>query len=132
MLILSGSSTSAQTWAEWFKQKKTQQKYLIQQIAGLQVYIEFAKKGYELTTKGLNTVRAIKSGDFNLHNDFFKGLGQVNLNVKNTYQSLLVVFLFQQIIKIGNNLNSNAKNTHLLLPDEMGYLQSVIENLKDD
>ena len=36
---------SAQTTAEWFNQKATQKKYLIQQIAALQVYIGYLQKG---------------------------------------------------------------------------------------
>src|SRR5260221_4860823 len=72
----------AQTYDEWFRQKKTQKKYLLQQIAALQVYIDYAKKGYDIASKGLNTIRDIKNGDFNLHRDFFGSLKQVNPKIK--------------------------------------------------
>ena len=39
LLGMLATTTQAQTFAEWFKQKKTQKKYLVQQIAALQVYI---------------------------------------------------------------------------------------------
>lgn len=132
LLAISINAATAQTWAEWFKQKKTQQKYLIQQIAGLQVYIEFARKGYEVTTNGINTVKDIKNGDFKLHAVFFKGLGKVNPKIKDASQAVEILFFYQQIIKAGNNLNKQAKNSNVILPDEMGYLERVIERLKQD
>jgi len=39
LVVSAGSNLQAQTFAEWFQQKKTQKKYLLQQIAALQVYI---------------------------------------------------------------------------------------------
>ncbi|MCH5688762.1 conjugal transfer protein TraI [Niabella sp. W65] len=44
LVVSAGSNLQAQTFAEWFQQKKTQKKYLLQQIAALQVYIGYAKK----------------------------------------------------------------------------------------
>ena len=65
---------SAQTVNEWVNQKSTQKKYLLQQIAALQVYINYAKKGYNIVSGGINTIRDIKKGDLNLHNTFFSSL----------------------------------------------------------
>ena len=71
-------SSGAQTTDEWLNQKATQKKYLLQQIAALQVYLGYAKKGYTIVTSGVNTIRNIKNGDFNLHRDFFSRLKNVN------------------------------------------------------
>lgn len=38
----------AQTWDEWFNQKSTQKKYLLQQIAAFEAYLSYAKKGYDI------------------------------------------------------------------------------------
>ena len=51
--------------------KKTQKKYLLQQIAALKVYISYAKKGYNIVSSGINTIRDIKKGELNLHNNFY-------------------------------------------------------------
>ena len=48
LLTIIVTTTQAQTFAEWFRQKKTQKQYLIQQIAALQVYIGYAQKGYSI------------------------------------------------------------------------------------
>ena len=47
------TSVKAQTFAEWFQQGATQKKYLLQQIAALQVYIGYVQKGYSIAKKGL-------------------------------------------------------------------------------
>lgn len=66
---------------EWFGQKKTQREYLMNQIAALQVYIEYAKKGYRIYDKGLNLIGSFKDGEFNLHEDFFLSLKVINPEV---------------------------------------------------
>jgi hypothetical protein len=77
-------SASAQTWGEFFSQKKTQKKYLLQQIAALQVYIGYAKKGYDIVGSGIHAVRDISNGEFSLHRNFFSSLAAVNPNIKNS------------------------------------------------
>lgn len=76
-------SGAAQTLGEFFKQKKTQKRYLLQQIAALQVYLGYAKKGYELVGSGLRTVRDISNGEFSLHNAFISSLKKVSPFVRN-------------------------------------------------
>jgi hypothetical protein len=36
--------STAQTWSEWFSQKKTQKKYLLEQVAALKIYAGYLKK----------------------------------------------------------------------------------------
>ncbi|ULT42931.1 conjugal transfer protein TraI [Niabella defluvii] len=63
LVVSAGSNLQAQTFAEWFQQKKTQKKYLLQQIAALQVYIGYAKKGYNIAKDGLNTIGGFTRGE---------------------------------------------------------------------
>jgi len=79
-----GFSASAQTWAETFKQKKTQKKYLLNQIAALQVYIGYARKGYDIAGRGIHLVKDISNGEFSLHRNFFASLAAVNPSIKNS------------------------------------------------
>ena len=39
------TGVKAQTFAEWFQQKKTQKIYLLEQIAALQIYTGYLQKG---------------------------------------------------------------------------------------
>ncbi|WP_110056664.1 hypothetical protein [Chitinophaga sp. S165] len=66
------------SWDEWFKQKKTQKKYLITQIAELKVYLGLLEKGYRIAGDGLHLVHSIKNGEFGLHDLFYKSLSAVN------------------------------------------------------
>jgi len=74
MLFLSAGNIHAQTFSEWFRQKKTQKKYLLQQIAALQVYIGYAQKGYRIAKEGLTTIGGFTKGEFDLHSDFINSL----------------------------------------------------------
>jgi hypothetical protein len=68
--LIIGSTACAQTANEWFKQKKTQTKYLIEQIAALNVYLKTAKKGYDIAQRGLTLIGDIKDGSFQMDKTF--------------------------------------------------------------
>lgn len=79
LFTLAGSAPlRAQTFEEWFRQKKTQKKYLVQQIAALRAYAGTLREGYALLDEGLSTVQHIRNGDLGLHQDFFSSLQAVN------------------------------------------------------
>lgn len=78
LLLLAGHTLRAQTFEEWFRQKKTQKEYLVQQIAALQAYSGSLRQGYAIVRQGLTTVQSIKQGDLGLHQDFFSSLRAVN------------------------------------------------------
>jgi len=80
-LMLIGPVSYGQTWNEIFRQKKTQKQYLLKQIAALQVYIAYAKKGYDLVGDGVHLVKDITGAEFSLHKAFFASLGVVSAPV---------------------------------------------------
>jgi hypothetical protein len=82
-MVFISLSLSAQTFGEFFNQKNTQKRYLLQQIGALQIYLEYAKKGYELVGSGLQTVRDITNGEFSLHSAFISSLKKVTPFVRN-------------------------------------------------
>lgn len=77
-LVAGPLASQAQTFSEWFFQKKTQKKYLQQQIALLETYLIALKKGYDIAQDGLGLIHSIKDGEFNLHNGFYTSLKTVN------------------------------------------------------
>jgi hypothetical protein len=80
LLMILSSNVAAQTpnFNEFFKQKKTQIRYLVRQIAALQVYLERLKKGYEIVDKGLTTIGNIKDGKFSMDKDYQNSLKRVS------------------------------------------------------
>ena len=87
----------AQTFAEWFSQKKTQIKYLINQIAACQVYAGYLEKGYDIAQKGLATIYDIKKGEFDLHTAFFSSLKSVNPKIK-SYSKVADIISYESAI----------------------------------
>lgn len=81
LLILFSSATQAQTWNEFFRQKKTQIRYLGEQIAALRIYAGYLKDGYEIVGDGVQTVKSLKNSEFTLHDAFFKSLKAVNPSI---------------------------------------------------
>ncbi len=73
MMLLS-NICRGQTADEWLRQKQTQTKYLIQQIAALEMYNGYAHKGYSIAQHGLKTIEYFKTGEWRLHSDFFNSL----------------------------------------------------------
>lgn len=125
------SDTRAQTWAEWFRQGETQKKYLVQQIAALKVYLEYAQKGYAIASKGINTIRNIKKGEFKLHQDFFGSLKQVNPAITRYVKVAGIIGTQIKIVKQSKAALKAVMQDKKFTPEERGYLKKVLEGLLD-
>ncbi|QHS56579.1 hypothetical protein GWR56_13880 [Mucilaginibacter sp. 14171R-50] len=97
-LLLAGS-VRAQTFAEWFSQKKTQKKYLLQQIAALQVYSGYLKTGYSIAKGGLGSITSYVGNEFSLHDGYYKHLNTVSIAVKNNPRVDDIIRWQQDILK---------------------------------
>ena len=118
----------AQTINEWFKQKKTQKAYLIQQIAALKVYLEYLKDGYDIVKKGMTLVGDIKEGNFNSHKEYFVSLRNVNRIVSSSPQASRIVYLQTLTVRIVNQLKKRLNNPELT-DAERSYLENVCSNV---
>ncbi|MCX2680989.1 hypothetical protein OOZ15_13630 [Galbibacter sp. EGI 63066] len=78
LLLFSVTHAGAQNWDEWFNQKDTQRKYLLQQIVAFKIYLGYAQKGYRVVDRGLTMIGDIRNGEFRLHEGFFDELKSVN------------------------------------------------------
>jgi hypothetical protein len=128
LLLLSVTSTFGQTWGEFFNQKKTQKRYLLEQIAALQVYIVYAKKGYEIVGSGINTVKDFKNGEFSLHNSFFTSLKAVNPSIAGQTRVTEIIALQLSI----NKTFTNLKTGNILPQIDLLYIQDVKANIIDE
>ena len=126
------TTIQAQTFAEWFRQKKTQKEYLIQQIAALQVYIGYAQKGYSIAQEGLNMISDFKRGEFNLHTDYFNSLKSVNPNIKK-YAKVADIMTMQVAIIQGYSRNRRQmRESGAFNEEELDYIMRVLGRLLDD
>lgn len=128
LLAFTAQLSQAQTFAEFFKQKKTQKKYLLQQIAALQVYIGYAKKGYDIANSGLRTIKDITNGEFGLHSAFINSLKAVSPVVRN---NIKVAEIIECQIRISKAFGSVHYNDLLSIDNQL-YVQNVQANVMDE
>ncbi|HMH33833.1 MAG TPA: hypothetical protein VK543_12425 [Puia sp.] len=122
------NSLQAQTFAEWFQQKKTQLKYLAEQIAAYQVYTGYLEKGYGIAQKGLTVIHELKNGEFDLHNAFFNSLRAVNPDVAK-YSKVAGILSYQLAIIRDFKKMLQLKN---ISAGEMKWLSIVVNNMTSE
>jgi hypothetical protein len=121
--------THAQTFNEWFRQKKTQKKYLLQQIAALKVYLVYLKKGYKIVDKGLTIVGDIKQGKFDLDIEYLESLKNVNSAVSGSAKVAAIIAYQRRIMVEFRRLKDSANDCDLFSEDEKHYVQEVYANM---
>lgn len=133
-IVLSCIITQAQSpnFNEWFRQKSTQRKYLIQQIAALKVYLEYLKEGYKIVDKGLTTIGDIKNGAFNLDKDYFNSLKQVSPVIRNSPKVNEVLTYQQAIVRDMRKLVDDCRKDENFTPDEVAYIEGVYQNMLEE
>jgi hypothetical protein len=129
------SNAHCQTFAEWFSQKKTQKKYLLQQIAALQIYGGYLKAGYGIAKSGLTNTGNSAKNEFGLHTRYYNHLKTVNAPVKNNPQVNDIIRWQHDILLRLNTLEKNAYNKKVcgaLLTDCAGQLTDLQTILSDN
>ncbi len=109
-----------------------QRKELLLQIAALQVYIDYARKGYSVVSKGLNFIGDAKRGEVNLHGDYFTSLLKINPKVKNYYKTAEIVSMQFKIMKICKKTYSDLKTSDLFHGNELDYIERSFERLLEN
>lgn len=134
ILLLAGCATSlrAQNFDEWFRQKKTQKKYLIQQIAALQVYIDYAQKGYAIAKEGLDIIGNLKEGELGLHTDYFNSLKTVNPELRQYANVSDIMAIQAKIVQRCKQTRRRAQGSNLFNAEEKEYIGRVLDRLLDD
>ncbi|WP_440434834.1 hypothetical protein [Parafilimonas sp.] len=129
LIICSVQIVHAQTFAEWFAQKKTQIKYLGIQIAALQVYAGYLQKGYHIAQHGLTAISDIKNGEFNLHKDYFGSLSNVSPAIAKDARIAAIIAMQLTIVQQYHKAYSNAKSSGQFNNSEVNYIYTVFANL---
>lgn len=122
----------AQTWGEWFNQKKTQKKYLAEQIAALKVYSGYLQKGYAVAKGGLTSISDFKIGELNLHTDFFNALKAVNPKIKNYSKVAEIIAMQLEIIQRYKALKTKLAQHSSIHAEEAQYIGQVFNRLLNE
>ena len=122
------TTLKAQTVAEWFDQKNTQTKYLLQQIAALQIYAAYYKQGNNIAHNGLNSISGSLTSENGLHTTYYNNLKNVNPAVKNNKQVSDIMQWQKDILTRMSNLDKTAN----LNENERQYIVQVKSALFKD
>lgn len=106
-----------------------QRKELLLQIAALQVYIDYAKKGYSAVSKGLNFIGDAKKGEVDLHGDYFTSLLKINPKVRNYYKTAEIIAMQLKIMKICRRISADLKTADLFHGSELDHIERSLERL---
>jgi hypothetical protein len=122
-VICSGipAMAKAQTFAEWFAQKKTQKQYLFQQIVALQVFSGYLKQGYQIATKGMSSISGSLKTENGLHTTYYSRMKSVDPVIKKN-QMVKDIIAWQQDILVRLQDITQISG---LTADEKSYLGNV-------
>lgn len=100
-----------------------------EKLAQLKAILQNMYDGYEVVSKGYNTIKDISQGNFSLHQVFFNGLLEVSPVVRN-YKRIADIIAFQRSImqehkKAFNYFRSSSSFTS----EEINYMGKVYTNL---
>jgi hypothetical protein len=121
----------AQNFNEWFKQKKTQKKYLLQQILAYQLYLGYLKKGYNIVQRGNGIIGTLKQEDRDQHKDKFERLKKASPAIRNNPKVAAILRLQEAILPIIQKTGGQIETAIVLNAGERTYIKKVFQNLLD-
>ena len=114
----------AQTFNEWFRQNKTQLKYLGQQIAALEAYASAVEKGYAIIKTGTGIIGNIKRGDLSLHSSYFASLMSVKPGVLAYTGTLNAQWARDQVYRLATSTKAEAGVSGVFSAAELQKIQT--------
>ncbi len=101
----------------------------VEKLAQLKKILSNMKKGYEIVSKGYNTIKNISKGNFNLHDAFLNALLQVSPTVKKYKRVADIVSCQSKIVKEYRSAFNRFKASNLFNASETKYMEQVYNNL---
>ena len=132
LFAMMATGARAQTFAEWFRQKKTQKEYLLEQIAALRMYHGYVKKGYAIAQEGLAAIGDSKVGELALHQKFFSSLERVNPQIRNDAKVAAMIGFQVKIMQVCQSTYRQLQENGSFSREEISYIYRVFGRLLDD
>jgi len=135
ILLITVTPVHSQTFSEWFRQNKTQLKYLALQIAALKANSAATEAGNQIAETGTQSISSTNQADFDLHQAYILSLSTVNPALRQ-----LVPPITQYYNTITNLTRSHPnqflRNLQNEADKEMGWLRVLTTDnnarMKDD
>lgn len=103
----------------------------VEKLAQFKQILSDMKKGYEILTKGYNTIKNISEGNFNLHNTFLSALWEVSPAVRKYKKIAAIIDLQVQLTKKYKQAFKRFKESEQFTLDEINYISRVYSRLFD-
>ncbi|MFP9097774.1 TerB family tellurite resistance protein [Flavobacterium sp. RHBU_24] len=101
----------------------------IEKLSQFRSILKDMKKGYEILTKGYNTVKDLTEGNFSLHKTFLDNLLQVSPSVRNYKRVADIIGCQVDLMKELNTHRVRLSGSGLFNSLEISYFNRVYENL---
>lgn len=129
-LLLLAPTARAQTFDEWFRQKKTQERYLLEQISALRLYGGYVQDGYQVARRGLAAIGLDQEGERDLHAAFLQSLSGVAPAVARHAKGADAAALQESLRETGQRTVRLAQASGLLHGQEVAYVRRVFGRLE--
>lgn len=121
-----------QTTDEWLRQKSTQRKYLLQQVAALRTYGQYLKNGYGVIRDGSGLIKDITAGEFNLHREYFGSLKAVNPALLKNDKVEAILSMQQAMEQSRHKMRNKSGNTTDYNKNENRQFRKLLDGLESD
>ncbi|ALM50821.1 hypothetical protein AMR72_15440 [Flavobacterium psychrophilum] len=101
----------------------------IEKLAQFRQILKDMKKGYEILTKGYNTVKDLTQGNFSLHEAFLDALLEVSPTVRNYKRIAEIIEMQIKLIQEQGNAFGRFQGSGNFNGDELSYIGRVYDNL---
>ncbi len=101
----------------------------VEKLAQLKKILHNMYQGYQLISKGYNTIKDISQGNFDLHKNFLDGLLAVSPAVKKYKRIADIIQQQSQLVKEYKSAFTRFKTSNLFNSTEIKYMENVYENL---
>ncbi|MDC7218063.1 MAG: hypothetical protein PQJ28_03465 [Spirochaetales bacterium] len=101
----------------------------IEKLAQFRAILKDMKEGYEILTKGYNTVKDLTEGNFDLHKTFLDALLQVSPAVRN-YKKVGEIIDYQvELVSNSGRHRNKLQSSGLFAPEELEYFTHVYDRI---
>ena len=101
----------------------------VEKLAQLKKILNNMYQGYQIVSKGYNTIKDISKGNFNLHQVFIDGLMEVSPLVRKYKKIADIISSQAQLVKEYKTAFSRFKTSSLFNATEIKYMSNVYDNL---
>ncbi len=125
-------SVYAQGTTGWMDQKRTQHKYLIQQLLGLKLYSRFLQLGYQNSKNKLSLIGESKNKEYALHRNYFNSLKTVSPLVTKYKKVAQIIGLVDKMMKEQHHSIQWIKKQEFFSLPEVSQVKEVFSRVTAD